>query len=182
MSENVRIALITAAAAVLGGLVAAGAGVVTTVVNQQNENERAEQRLEREARGAARLLIGRFRVTRDSAKIMEVESRFRPFHPRYFTSLSARDLQLIDGGLSPDEFIEVDSALRNMDEFIGESNEGAWHRFGKTESEIIQTTIDKMDRGRVALLQIAGLPHYFKHVDQDAKEFDEEFPQPEPGA
>lgn len=104
--------LVTAAAALLGGLIAGGASVAVTFVNQNGETHRLERRLDEEARGAARLLYSRLTVSfAVSEAILHRHSYVDLPETIFVSSVSSADLELISSRLSAAEFEQLDHAL-----------------------------------------------------------------------
>lgn len=112
MSERFRSVLVTAAAALLGGLIAGGASVAVTFVNQSGETHRLERRLDEEARGAARLLFSRLTVSFAVSEATLHRHSYVDLPKTIFvSSVSSADLELISGRLSATEFEQLDHAL-----------------------------------------------------------------------
>lgn len=96
MKEGIRSSLVTGCFVLLGGLVAAGASIGTTLVTQHGEDERIDE----EARGAARVLINRFATTISAIDDALYEGSYANLTPWIGSKISAGDLKLITARLS----------------------------------------------------------------------------------
>ena len=160
MSENLRTALITALAATFGGLIAGGASVATTIVNQNSENERVERRLDSEARGAARAMISWFTVSLNYSGRALVLDEFLPFPPDFLTPISKGDLELVASRLSPEAFLDLDYALRDTKGVIASAEEQLGRKLPPGEGREIYGIRAEMKIGRNALADIADMPPF----------------------
>jgi hypothetical protein len=159
VNDNIRIALITAAAGLLGGAVAGGTGVATTVLTQSSENERVEHRLDEEARGAARVLFSRFTVGIGAAEEVLYERRYvRDALTVFVTPVSAGDLKLITSRLSVAGFDDVDGALRAMASLFARLEKREGRRLQSYNSADIRVFKDAIEEGQFALRVVADLP------------------------
>ena len=159
MSENVRTALITAAAVLFGGLIAGGSSIATTIVNQDSENERVERRLDEEARGAARVLFSRLTIAFLDTEIVLVESTFPSFPKIFFAPVSAEDLKLITSRLSPEEFLDVEQAGRAATTFFSMVQSQVGLKVTRDDREFVRRLQVKIKHGRGALRGVADLPN-----------------------
>jgi hypothetical protein len=159
VSENVRIALIAATAALLGGLVAGGAGVLTTVVTQDSENERVEHRIDEEARGAARVLFSRFTVGFNVTEAVLYERRYlRVARTVFVAPVSAGDLKLITSRLSVEGFENVEDALRAMASLFTLLDEREGEKLESYDRPTIRAYGVAIQAGQFALREVADLP------------------------
>lgn len=160
MSENVRTALITAAAVLFGGLIAGGASVATTIVNQNGETARADRVAEQEARGAARALISRFTTDLNYLGYALSIGAYPAYLPKFAVPLAKHDVELVDSRLPAEGFITLDIALRDTGEALVEAEENPVERLGRgSRRELVGLRIE-IKRARDALLPLAGLPPY----------------------
>jgi hypothetical protein len=160
MSENIRTAVITALAATLGGLIAGGASIATTLVNQNSENERVEKRLDNEARGAARAMISWFTVSLNYSGRILVNGEFLPFPPDFLTPLTRDDLKLVASRLAPEAFLDLDYALRDTKGVIASAEEQLGRKLPPGEGREILGIRQEMKIGRNALTDIADMPPF----------------------
>jgi hypothetical protein len=160
VGENLSTGLVTASAVLLGGLIAAGAGFGTTIVNQNSENTRVEQRVDDEARGAARILISRFNTDLEYVQIATNTNEFPTFHPDFIVPQSKRDVELTSSRLSVGGFRAVDSALRRMTATNAEVAEAPGADLTAENRRIFADLRLKIRRARNALLAVADLPPY----------------------
>ncbi len=160
MGENLRTGLITASAVLFGGLIAGGASFATTLVNQRGENARVEQRIDEEARGAARILISRFNTDLEYVQIATSTDEFPTFHPDFVVPQSKRDVELTSSRLSVGGFKAVDSALRYMTATDAEAAEAPGASLTVENRRIFAALRFKIWRARSALLVVADLPPY----------------------
>jgi len=159
VKENTQTALIAAVAALLGGVIAGGAGVATTIENQKGENERVERRLDEEARGTARVLFSRFFGAVNATEDVLAEGHYiRGTGPYFIAPVSASDLKLITGRLSTEEFDQVDRALRATGAFITLLHSKAGEELTRDDRETVHSLGVEIYRGRTALLAVAELP------------------------
>jgi hypothetical protein len=112
MTENVRVAIISASAAVFGALAGGGATYLATVQANKSEDQRQERRLDQETRGIARELMTEFGRAATIMGAMQDAGRFyrisgTPFDLR----TSPEDRQRVYAELTPDQFRRVAGAI-----------------------------------------------------------------------
>jgi hypothetical protein len=158
LSENVRTALITATAVLFGGLIAGGASVGTTLVNQHSEDERLEQRIDDEARGAARLLHNRF-LTIDAAIRFTISrgSYLSTVHRFPVPSPAAADLKQVYSRLSSEEFEDVTKAIASAQGFFMIVASEKEELVTAGDEETLDDLEGYVDEGADALLGVADL-------------------------
>jgi hypothetical protein len=114
MKANVIVAAIGASAAILGALAGGGFTYLATVKAQEAENERAEMRLDVEARGAARALIGEFAIALSFTEVTLETGKFLTIRPVFAIEISPADLKLIHSRLTSKEYESVGGALASV--------------------------------------------------------------------
>ena len=114
-----RSALINGLAVVLGGAVAAVAGVVGPLATADRqagrEEKREESRTQVQARGAARVLLSEMLVAAGQMAILEHDRIYRRFEPSYRVNLPPSDLKLVASRLAVEQWGHVMAALHNTD-------------------------------------------------------------------
>jgi hypothetical protein len=159
VNDNVRIALITAAAGLLGGAVAGATGVLTTVETQKSENQRVERRLDEDARGAARVLFSRFNVGIRAAEGVLYERRYvRGAEGVFVAPVSAGDLKLITSRLSVAGFEDVENALRATVSLFAQLNKRGGAKLESHDRATIRVYQQAIEEGQFALRVVADLP------------------------
>jgi hypothetical protein len=150
--------LITAAAALLGGAIAGGASVAITFVNQNGETHRVERRLDEEARGAARVLYGRFKVSFAMSEATLDRHSFVNLPRTIFVSpISSADLELISGRLSTTEFERLEPALISQAFLLTLFDKERGKRLLPGDRATVREFRDDMRGGLHALVGVADL-------------------------
>lgn len=161
MGENLRTAMITATAVLFGGLIAGGASLATTIVNQNGENERLERQVDEEARGAARVLFSRFTVVHRYLEVSLNSGRYSQIARKLLIApVSVRDLKLIASRVSADGFADVEDSSIATTGFFLLLRQATGERLGPFDRRTIQRFQVKVQKGRRALLEVADLPDY----------------------
>ena len=156
MSENLRIAVVSAAAAVIGALAGGGAAYLATSASERAEDRRAERHANERVRGAARYLMSEFTGASthagsmlESGEVLHLGSSFR-------VEMRAEDMQLVLSRLAPNETRAVMGAL-TVDLVLGrlvtEKPDGA--RLGEAGREIVATAEGALDDAVDALRRAA---------------------------
>jgi hypothetical protein len=143
-----------------GGLIAGGASVATTIVNQNGETARADRAAEQEVRGAARALISRFTTDLNYLGYALRIGAYPAYLPKFAVPLAKHDVELIDGRLPAEGFITLDIALRDTGEAFVEAGENPVERLESGIRREIVGLRTEVERARDALLPLAGLPPY----------------------
>lgn len=159
MGDNVRIALISAAAALLGGLIAGGASLATTALNQQGENERVEHRLDEEARGVARVLVSR--LTTELSFIEQARRRgsYGRSPSKFLVApVPSTDLKLLNARLPPTDFEDIDLAMREAVTFTTLAEERTGEEPNAYEQGLLEEFQDNVTLALQELYLAADLP------------------------
>lgn len=159
MSENVRTALITAAAVLFGGLIAGTASIVTTIVNQNGENGRVERRVDEEARGAARVLFSRLSSVSDAMGVMLDEDRYTALVRSLIApGPSTADLKQVNGRLPADGFVAVKEAMKAARLYDLLLDLGKGQPLDSLGRENVEKMKAAVEEGAAALRAVADLP------------------------
>jgi hypothetical protein len=153
-------AVIAAGAAIIGGVVVAVGNYFVTVKAEQAETERAERRLEEEARGAARLLITELLTAHTYTNTaLEQGSFFGPVPEEYKIDVPAADLRLVQGRLSPAEYNQVAVALESVNGFALLSRlVPSGEPFGPNERRSLEGVVTEIRAATGALRRVANVP------------------------
>lgn len=113
-----RIALISALAAIFGALAGGSFTYLATVKAEESQNDRQERRLEEEARGASRALVSRFATGLSYSGAILSNKEWLSFPPQYVAPIRPEDLRLVMARLSLSQYRDVDAALRDEESFV----------------------------------------------------------------
>lgn len=170
MRENARIALISASAALVGGVIAGGASLATTALDQNVEEDRIERHLDEQTRGTARVLISRLSTDYDFLRETLQRNSYQRFPPGYFVAdVTAEDLKLIGAQLSATGFIRVDLALRDAAVATVLARERLGNRLSEEERGVMKQFKSAVATARRLLYPVADFPRLDKSKDEAEK-------------
>jgi hypothetical protein len=155
---DLKVAAVTAIAAIGSGLVVAVASIAVAHENEQGENERVERRLDEEARGAARVLLSRFATTSSYAGAALQTNENLSFRPEYIAAATSADVKLIMGRLSATEFETVDLAMTGTTSFFVLFQVAKGRPLSPDERERVKQWRVNLSAAEQALATVADLP------------------------
>jgi hypothetical protein len=158
LSRDLKIAAVTAIAAIGSGIVVAAAGIWVAHENQQGENERVERRLDEEARGAARVLLSRFATTSSYASAALQTDEYMSFRPQFIATATTADVKLVMGRLSADEFVTVDRAMTDTTSFFALFEAAEGRPLSAGDRKRVRQWSRDLNAAGVALAAVADLP------------------------
>jgi hypothetical protein len=157
VSDNVKIAIVSALAALVGGITVAVSNLLVANESQAGENARIERRLDQEAKGAARVLVGRLTTALSYTEAMLEVGQYARDAPRFVAPLPPQDLKLIAARISPGSFSGVDTALRDISSFLVLQKAATGNPFTQADLRTLRLMEADIRKGRQALYGVAGL-------------------------